>query len=152
MDASISIQKDIRVLLEKMGFYLLSPPRVEAQDSRIFINIFLSDAKAMLQDGGVGLFALQKIFQILISHRYDKDIVVTLDLNGWRKKQETHIRKKALFARRRCVKNRERVALPPMSSYDRRIVHATLASFSDVETQSRGKGSSRCVVVSPQEI
>jgi len=41
--------------------------------------------------------------------------------------------------------------LEPMSAYERRIIHLTLAEHPDVTTQSIGEGEARKVVISPEE-
>lgn len=41
------------------------------------------------------------------------------------------------------------VALPPMSSYERFIVHETLKDWDSVETTSEGEGTGRHVLISP---
>ena len=49
------------------------------------------------------------------------------------------------------VKSRgEPSTLRPMSAYERRIIHLTLADHPDVSTESIGQGESRRVVVTPK--
>ena len=42
-------------------------------------------------------------------------------------------------------------AMEPMSAYERRIIHLTLADHPDVITESIGQGESRRVVIQPRE-
>ncbi|HEX4424036.1 MAG TPA: R3H domain-containing nucleic acid-binding protein [Terriglobales bacterium] len=39
----------------------------------------------------------------------------------------------------------------PMSSRERRIVHLALRDHSDLQTESQGEGSRRCLVVYPKD-
>ena len=43
----------------------------------------------------------------------------------------------------------ESVTLPLMSSYERRIIHMTLADFNGVETESVGEANSRRIIIKP---
>ena len=44
---------------------------------------------------------------------------------------------------------RKVMELDPMPSFDRRVVHLTLADFSDLTTESMGEGDRRYIVVRP---
>ncbi|MBA7521391.1 hypothetical protein ES705_13498 [subsurface metagenome] len=46
---------------------------------------------------------------------------------------------------------REPFTLEPMSAYERRIIHVTLAEHPDITTQSIGEGGARKVVILPKE-
>ena len=45
---------------------------------------------------------------------------------------------------------KEEKILPPMSAYERRIIHAELAQRTDVITESQGDGFDRHVVIKPK--
>ncbi len=51
----------------------------------------------------------------------------------------------------KVTKTGKRISLEPMSAAERRIIHMTLAESTDVETQSRGEGQRRKVVINPLE-
>lgn len=147
MDVSIKLKKDIKNFLEQMGFYFLNPPTIEQKENHFFINIFVSNPQDIYTHHNDGFQSIQHLFQVFVAKQHGSDIRVTLDINGYRKKQESLVRKKAFSARKRCLVTQKNVSLPPMSSYDRRIIHATLVSFKDIKTASSGKGKDRHVVV-----
>ena len=52
-------------------------------------------------------------------------------------------------AARRAVSQDKKIALRPMTPYERRIIHITLRDNPEVETHSEGEGHGRRVVVTP---
>ena len=149
MDIRNQLQKDMKALLEKMGFQFLNSPLIEEDDGHFMISVFVDEPKSLIGERGMNLRALQQVFRMLISRKYDSDIRVDIDVNGYKKKRQEFIREMAFAARRKALAATIAVQLEPMSAYDRRVIHATLADFSDVQTQSAGEGRSRRVVVSP---
>ena len=147
MDVSIKIKKDIKTFLEQMGFYFLNPPTVERKENYFFINVFVANPQDIQGRNNQGFQSIQHLFQVLVAHQHGSDIRIVLDINGYRKKQEIVVRQKAFSARKKCLTIQKHVPLPPMSSYNRRIVHSTLVGFKDIKTSSSGQGKNRHVVV-----
>ena len=48
---------------------------------------------------------------------------------------------------KKVVETQESIALNPMNSYDRRIIHGTLTEFGNVTTRSNGEDHDRHVVI-----
>lgn len=147
MDVSIQIQKDIKEFLEKMGFFTLNAPSVQNKDGIFFINIFINNPKEVIGYRGESFQAIQHIFQLIVLSKYGPDIKINIDVNGYRKKRESIVKEKAFSARRKCIEQKSKVELSPMSAYDRKIVHSTLVSFRDIQTHSTGIGRDRRVIV-----
>ncbi len=76
---------------------------------------------------------------------------VLVDINDYRKDRESLIIKLARVAARKAVATKERVPLPSMNAYERRIVHTELSMRPDVETESDGEDRERHVVVRPTD-
>lgn len=150
MDIRNQLQKDAKTLLEKMGFQFLGLPTIEEEEGRYLLSVFVDDPKSLIGERGVNLSAFQQVFRLIASRKYEPDIRIDIDVNGYKKKRQELIREMAFSARRRALASKAPVGLEPMSSYDRRVIHATLASFPDVATASAGEGHSRRVVVSPR--
>ena len=50
---------------------------------------------------------------------------------------------------RQAITEKRPVVLRPMSAYERRVVHVTLAENSQIKTESIGEGEDRKVVIKP---
>lgn len=148
------IQIVIESILTKLGF----------TDARVFIeassipghvvyNIQVSDSALLIGRGGQNLQALSRLVRDIImnkklSKRYDTENFI-VDVNNY---QESEVQKliteveNALQSLQSIDSNQ--INLPPMSSFNRRVVHAYLADKAGYTTQSRGDGPDRHIVVS----
>jgi len=75
--------------------------------------------------------------------------MVYVDVNNYRKERERLIVEIAKAAARKVLITKADVELPAMNAYERRLVHAELATRPDVKTESAGDKRDRRVVVKP---
>jgi spoIIIJ-associated protein len=117
------------------------------------------DVTATLSGGDLGVLigrhghtidALQYLVNASTS-RADGAKHVTVDAQGYRERREATLREAATRAARDAVRTGGPVALDPMSSVERKIVHLVLKDRTDVETGSEGREPFRHVVVSPRD-
>ncbi|MEX2008365.1 MAG: R3H domain-containing nucleic acid-binding protein [Candidatus Spechtbacterales bacterium] len=151
MDLSTQIQKDIKTLVEGLGFQFLDNPMVHEEDDRFFVDIFVNEPQNLIGERGTSLASLQMVMRLIAAKKYRPDIRLDIDVNGYKKKRAEFIKDMAHQARKQVLSRRAPVALEPMTAFDRRVIHTTLASFADVSTGSEGMGPGRHVVVSPQQ-
>jgi predicted RNA-binding protein Jag len=71
----------------------------------------------------------------------------TIDINDLQSKADEKVKVKALEAALQARNLKTDVILPPMSSYDRMVVHSTLSGLPDISTESVGEGRERKVKV-----
>jgi predicted RNA-binding protein Jag len=69
----------------------------------------------------------------------------TIDINDTQSKADAHIKIKALNAAEEASNLKTDVTMEPMSSYERMVVHSTLADNLDITTESVGEGRERRV-------
>ena len=74
---------------------------------------------------------------------------VLIDVNNYLKEREGLILELARAAARKAAATKEEISLPPMNSYERRLVHTELAGRPDLKTESAGEGKDRYVVIKP---
>ena len=77
---------------------------------------------------------------------------VTLDIGGYRQRQEEKLRQMALDTAAQALESGEEAVIPGLKAYERRVVHTTLADREDVETYSEGEGEDRQIVISPKAV
>ncbi len=77
---------------------------------------------------------------------------VTLDLGGYRKRQEEKLQQTALDTAAQAIEAGQEAVIPGLKAYERRIVHNALADRDDVETYSEGEGNQRQLVISPKNL
>ena len=72
-----------------------------------------------------------------------------IDVEGYKARQRQKLESIAENAARRAVSQDKKIALRPMTPYERRIIHITLRDNPEVKTHSEGEGHGRRVVVTP---
>jgi predicted RNA-binding protein Jag len=72
---------------------------------------------------------------------------VFFDVNNYRQERENLIAELARAAAKKVLQTKERVSLPAMNSYERRLVHVELAVHPSVTTESAGEGRERYVII-----
>jgi spoIIIJ-associated protein len=100
---------------------------------------------------GIGLKSAEHILRIIANRRIPEEIHrnFILDLNNYRKAKTNYLVKLAKDVASRVRESKRAEALSPMSSYERRLVHLELASYSDIATESIGEDPKRRIVIKP---
>ena len=124
---------------------------VEESDEKILINISGSDVGTLIGKHGDVLDSIQFILQQIIfknkSHDEFKRIIV--DSEGYRGKREETLKNLAIRIANQAVKEGKVVKLEPMPANERRIIHTSLQSRSDIETVSQGTEPNRYLTIIP---
>jgi len=121
-----------------------------AEDGSIALNISGENMGVVIGRRGDTLDALQYITSIAVNRGEADHIKVTLDTENYRKKREESLENLAHKVAARVLKYRRNVTLEPMSSYERRVIHAALQNVRGITTYSTGSDPNRRVVVALQ--
>ncbi len=70
-----------------------------------------------------------------------------MDVADYRERRKKSIEANAQKVAFRVLKTKKSIALKPMNSYERRIVHYTLQNYKGIETVSTGKFPNRKVII-----
>lgn len=113
------------------------------------MNIVLSGENMGIIIGKRGdtLDALEHLTGLCVNRGDGEYVKVVLDTENYREKRRQTLVKLANNLARSVVKNRRKVTLEPMSSNERRIIHATLQNNPDVDTYSIGEEPNRKIVI-----
>ncbi|MFH1602207.1 MAG: R3H domain-containing nucleic acid-binding protein [Candidatus Shapirobacteria bacterium] len=117
------------------------------KEGEILVKLETADPSFLVGFQGRGLAALELILKLMVSSQLDEWRPVLLEINDYRKKQEDQVINLAKKAAVEVEASKRPVYLPPMSSWERRIIHLQLADHPLVSTASEGEGESRRVVV-----
>lgn len=98
---------------------------------------------------GDTLTSLQHLVGRIVSRSMGGYQRLTLDVGGYLRNRQEILKQKALKAADRARNSGREVALEPMKSSERRIIHVTLAEKEGVTTYTVGDGEMRKVCVSP---
>jgi len=130
------IQKT-KEFLQNMGF---SNAEVMVDEEHKKISIFI-DNELVKQNTSTILPALDHILNLIL--RKDADQLYIIDLNHYRKERERIIIDLARAAAHKAMLTKSDVELPPMNSYERRLVHMEITTHPELKTESIGIGKDR---------
>ena len=99
---------------------------------------------------GEVLDAMQYLTSLVLNGAGGKHIRFSLDALGYRARREETLKRLAQKTAEKCIKNNRKVALEPMNSAERRIIHAALGDNEKVITRSEGHEPNRRVAVLPR--
>ena len=133
--------KKIEETIQRMGF---GNVKITTDDEHRKISIIIDDDLIQSNLERV-LPAFDHIFNLYLRKEELPPYVV--DVNYYRKERERLITELARAAARKAARAKEDVELPPMNSYERRIVHMEIALHPELETESTGEAKERKVIV-----
>jgi len=116
----------------------------------ISIDIKTDEPQILIGQQGQTLFDIQRLLRIIISKKLEKVFYLNIDINDYKKKKIEYLKDLAKTVADQVSLTKEEKPLSPMSSYERRVIHAELSQRSDIVTESRGDGPDRHIVVKPK--
>ena len=116
---------------------------------KIEIDINTTNTSAVIGRRGEVLDAIQCIAGAVANIGREEYRRVVVDCENYRAQREEKLKNMAVAKAAKAVEKKRRVALEPMSPYERRVVHSVLSSNEEVTTVSEGKEPTRRVVIIP---
>lgn len=148
-DVAREIKNYLSELLTKMGLETTFETKIRGE--QITIKMFSSQNNILIGRNGQTLKALQQIIRQHIFNIIGVYPYILLDVENYKEKCENHLEKLAKQIAREVTKTKQPVIMDNMNSYERRIVHNTLANFKNITTFSEGEEPNRHIVVKIKE-
>ncbi len=117
----------------------------------IKINLQTTEAPLLIGEKGETLFGLQSLLKKILTKRLNQRLFVELDINNYREKKVKYLQELAETIADEVSLTQRAKAIEPMTAWERRIIHLTLADRPEVETESQGRGEERYVLIRPQK-
>ena len=143
-DVAVSILRDL------LGFFDASDSPIdeyEGDDGELILDVTAPDLAVLIGRHGRTLESLQSLFSLLVSRRLGFRYPVAVDVEGYKSRRHDKVISMARSAAARAVRQHSTVNLPPMSTYERRLVHIALRDDDRVDTHSEGSDPERRVVI-----
>ncbi len=153
-DALRTASEVVETLLAKMGFEesgterksSLLPVDIEGEDSLV-LSIHGPGTERLTHKDGRGLQALQFVSRLVLSRKMGQWQNLLLDVDDDRARRIKEIYMMAEQSAELVEREGRPVSLPPMTAYERRVVHLALREHDSIATQSIGRGPGRKVTV-----
>lgn len=121
---------------------------IEARDGRAYVSVVASgeDSDLRLLSKPDTVNALQELTRIAVQTKTGSFSRLILDVGGSRQAREAELSRLVERAAERIEEGAASVALPPMSSYERKLVHDLVAERG-LRSESQGEGRERHTVI-----
>ena len=115
------------------------------------IDVKLSGDKmgSIIGRRGETLDAIQHLTNYAVNHGNDKHMHINVDAESYRARREDSLTKLAEKMAEKAIKYKRSMALEPMNSYERHVIHTALQNYEGVTTSSAGEEPNRRVIVTP---
>lgn len=142
-----AIRTFISGLLERMG--VKAEIEISTRDNGgINVNLSGSGMGAIIGRRGETLDAIQHLTNYAINRGSEKHAHISVDAENYRSKREESLTRLAEKMAEKAIKYKRNMALEPMNSYERHVIHTALQNYEGVTTSSTGVEPNRRVVVS----
>jgi|SRR3989338_2457510 len=123
---------------------------VKEESDSIKLEIKTEQSNLLIGYHGETLSSLQHILNVMLFKEFGEQTRVVIDISGYRQERERKLIELAISASDKARFINKSVALYPMNSYERKIVHEKISTLDGVSSISEGEGYNRRVIIVPQ--
>lgn len=134
-------------LLERMGITAEIDIR-DRENGGLLVELSGPGMGAVIGRRGETLDAIQHLTNYVVNRGSDKRCHISVDAESYRAKREESLVHLAEKMAAKVLKYKRSMALEPMNSYERHVIHTALQNFEGVSTSSTGTEPNRRVVIS----
>lgn len=120
-------------------------------EATINYRLQTSENALLIGKEGKTLLAFQTLLRNHLSSFVDNSLLITLDIGNYHASRKRQLEILATKTAKDVARSQIAVKLDPMNAFDRRIVHAKLSDWRDVETYSEGEGEQRAIIIRPKK-
>lgn len=135
----------VQGLFEAMGLKAEVTSRVE--DDTAHIEVGGEDLGVMIGRRGQTLDSLQEITRTAVQRSLRSRARLLVDVEGYRSRRRQSLIEYARSIAERAIERGTEIELEPMSAYERKIVHDTVAEVAGASSFSEGEEPNRKVVI-----
>jgi spoIIIJ-associated protein len=121
---------------------------MDVEGDRAIVTIVGGDLNNLVGVNGEVLDALQELTRLAVTRETGERSRLLLDIAGFRAAKRAAIEERAREACETAKSTGEPVSMPPMSAFERKVVHDVVAA-AGLESESDGAEPNRFVVITP---
>lgn len=128
------------------------PEERNQTNERFYVEIETPDTNLIIGYHGETLNSLQHLLNVMLFKEVGEGVGVLVDIAGYRLERERKLTELAENASEKAKALGKSVALYPMNSYERKIVHDKVGEIEGVTSASEGEGYNRRVIIIPDNV
>lgn len=140
----MNTQEHLKKILSLLG--VSAEVSVAEHAGQHILQVETAQGNVLVGRGGETVQALNHILK-KIAEKEGAETSFSVDVNGFRLKKIAELEQHAKLLAERARSLKYDVEMPPMSAYERLIVHTVLQNEKDVSTESQGQGHDRRLVI-----
>ncbi len=122
---------------------------IDIEGERATVDIVGEGLSALVGSTGETLDALQELTRLAVQRETGVRSRLMLDIGGFRAGRRVELHQVGLAAAEEVRRTGSDKALPPMTPFERKVVHDAVAEVEGLVSESEGEGPGRFVVVRP---
>ena len=136
------LQTFIAEFFDKLG---VPTDAIELKEGhRTVVRVTSPEGKTLIGPNGDHLRALNSIARRLVEQKHGEEAAnFSIDINGYLEAQMETVRQQARMLAQRARLFKHDVEMPPLSPYERLVVHELFADDPEIKTESAGEGKFR---------
>ena len=135
----------------ELGSLVLSNTSVQDENadpiSVVSIDVHSQEPQILIGERGQMLMEIQHLIRCVLRKKTDKQFLFELDINSYKKKKSEYLKELARLSAEEVILSKKERVLPPMSAYERRVVHTELSNNENIITESIGENPDRKIVI-----
>lgn len=145
-----TITTQTKHLLELLGLSQVGV-EVKNEDEAFSVNLSVNPEESGVLIGyhGETIASLQLIISLIVHKQLGEWHRLIVNINDYRQKHEQNLIEMAKATAARVKATGQEAMLPPLESFDRRLVHMALSDDQTVRTESMGEGPDRRLIIYP---
>lgn len=149
MDQQIKeLEKIIKDLFAHLDFK--ADFQIKSDGEVLVVNLKTQEPGVLIGYHGQTLAALQQIITLMAFKKFNQWLKILVDVEDYREKRKESLEQMTQGIVERVKSSGQPQSLPPMSSFERRIIHMFLADQPEVESVSEGEGEQRHIIIKPK--
>lgn len=139
----------IEEILSNMGIESRMEVKTMNEGNEIHMSVESDENALLIGREGRTLLAIQFLLRNYLHIFVEGHVIISLDIGNYNENRKRQLEILATRTAKEVVQTNIEVKLAPMNAYDRRIVHAKLSDWRDVDTISEGEGENRALIIKP---
>lgn len=142
---------NLREVLFYMGYKDVDVSIESEEENVCYLKISGKNVSNIIGYHGETLDALQYIVSLMANNsgNNEKFCKIRIEVENYRKNRELTLCNMARKLSQKVIKDRKKITLEPMRSYERKVIHEALQDVENVFSWSEGEDMNRHVVISP---